>query len=60
LWVLSLILQTHSQGDRVEAPVEGTSLTDPYAIGPEDVLSIHVWKEEALTRTTPARTVGKI
>jgi polysaccharide export outer membrane protein len=33
---------------------------DQYIIGPEDVLYIHVWKEEALTRTIPVRTDGKI
>src|SRR4030067_1187675 len=31
-----------------------------YMIGPEDVLYIHVWKEEALTRTVPVRMDGKI
>jgi polysaccharide export outer membrane protein len=29
-------------------------------IGPEDVLSITVWKEEALSRTVPVRIDGKI
>ena len=31
-----------------------------YMIGPEDVLYIHVWKEESLTRTVPVRMDGKI
>jgi polysaccharide biosynthesis/export protein len=31
-----------------------------YVIGPEDVLYIHVWREEALTRTVPVRADGKI
>jgi len=31
-----------------------------YVIGPEDVLYIHVWKEDALTRTVPVRIDGKI
>jgi polysaccharide export outer membrane protein len=31
-----------------------------YVIGPEDVLYIHVWKEEALSRTVPVRMDGKI
>jgi len=31
-----------------------------YVIGPEDVLYIHVWKEEALSRTVPVRSDGKI
>ncbi len=34
---------------------------DPgYVIGPEDVLHIAVWKEEALTRTVPVRSDGMI
>jgi polysaccharide export outer membrane protein len=32
----------------------------PYVIGPEDVLHINVWKEEALSRTVPVRMDGKI
>jgi polysaccharide export outer membrane protein len=39
-----------------EAAVDG----DQYVIGPEDVLYIYVWKEEALTRTVPVRMDGKI
>ena len=35
-------------------------VTESYVIGPEDVLHIHVWKEEALTRTVPVRMDGKI
>lgn len=31
-----------------------------YVIGPEDVLFIHVWKEEALSKTVPVRMDGKI
>jgi polysaccharide biosynthesis/export protein len=31
-----------------------------YIIGPEDVLLIHVWREEAITRTLPVRIDGKI
>ncbi len=31
-----------------------------YIIGPEDVLNIHVWKEEHLSRTVPVRIDGKI
>ena len=34
--------------------------SDRYVIGPEDVLFIHVWKEEALSRTVPVRMDGKI
>ena len=31
-----------------------------YLIGPEDVLDIHVWKEDALTRSVPVRSDGMI
>jgi polysaccharide biosynthesis/export protein len=41
---------------QAEVAVDG----DQYVIGPEDVLYIHVWKEEALTRTVPVRMDGKI
>ena len=34
--------------------------SDQYVIGPEDVLYIHVWREDALSRTIPVRTDGKI
>jgi polysaccharide export outer membrane protein len=34
--------------------------TNQYVIGPEDVLYIHTWKEEALSRTVPVRMDGKI
>jgi polysaccharide export outer membrane protein len=33
---------------------------ESYVIGPEDVLYIHVWKEEALSRTVLVRMDGKI
>ena len=41
---------------QAEAVVDG----DQYVIGPEDILYIHVWKEEAVTRTVPVRMDGKI
>jgi polysaccharide export outer membrane protein len=34
--------------------------SDQYMIGPEDVLYIHVWKENDLSRTVPVRADGKI
>ena len=34
--------------------------SDQYIIGPEDVLLIYVWREEAFTRTLPVRIDGKI
>ncbi|MFB3926455.1 MAG: polysaccharide biosynthesis/export family protein [Syntrophales bacterium] len=40
---------------KIISPGEGT-----YIIGPEDVLFIHVWREEALSRAVPVRADGKI
>ena len=34
--------------------------SDQYIIGPEDVLLIHVWREETLTRSVTVRIDGKI
>ena len=34
--------------------------SDQYVIGPEDILYIHVWKEESFSRTVPVRMDGKI
>lgn len=34
--------------------------SDKYVIGPEDILYIHVWREEALSRTVPVRMDGFI
>lgn len=34
--------------------------SDQYVIGPEDVLSIYVWREEAFTKQLPVRIDGKI
>jgi polysaccharide export outer membrane protein len=47
-----------SSGDQIQADVADDS--DQYVIGPEDVLHIHVWREEALTRTVPVRMDGNI
>lgn len=41
---------------QAEVPVD----SDQYVIGPEDVLYIHVWKEESLMRTIPVRMDGMI
>ena len=43
-----------------EAQAEVATDSDQYVIGPEDVLYIHVWKEDVLTRTVPVRMDGKI
>src|SRR5512135_485032 len=65
LILLVLAAMAYPQADREilsrkeaqgEVPVDG----DQYVIGAEDILYIHVWKEEALTRTVPVRMDGKI
>jgi polysaccharide export outer membrane protein len=43
-----------------EVQAEVATDSDQYIIGSEDVLYIHVWKEETLTRTVTVRTDGKI
>jgi polysaccharide export outer membrane protein len=39
---------------------EWSPVSEAYVIGPEDVLYIHVWKEEALSRSVLVRMDGKI
>ncbi len=62
-----LVLPTcaHTQGgkeDLSKKQAQGEVVADSshYVIGPEDSLYIHVWKEEALSRTVPVRMDGKI
>ncbi len=43
-----------------QAQAEVVADSDQYVIGPEDVLYIHVWREESLTRTVPVRMDGNI
>ena len=43
-----------------KASVEAASQSPDYVIGPEDGLSINVWKEPDLTATLPVRPDGKI
>ena len=52
---VSFSLSQEKQG-ATDKPVENPN----YVIGAEDVLYIHVWKEEALTRTVPVRSDGMI
>jgi polysaccharide export outer membrane protein len=47
-------------GFKRELQAEGVADRDHYVIGPEDVLSIHVWKEDALSRSVPVRMDGNI
>jgi len=43
-----------------QAQAEVAADSDQYVIGPEDVLYIHVWREDALSRTLPVRVDGNI
>ena len=43
-----------------ELLAEGVADRDHYVIGCEDLLYIHVWKEDAISRTLPVRTDGNI
>jgi len=63
--LLVMISVAYPQADKEilskkEAQAEVAVDGGQYMIGPEDVLYIHVWKEEALTRTVPVRMDGKI
>ena len=53
--------QEDKQGAEKKAPEpQWMPVSESYVIGPEDVLNIHVWKEEALSRTVGVRMDGKI
>ena len=63
--LLVMISVAYPQADKEilskkEAQAEVAVDGGQYMIGPEDVLYIHVWKEETLTRTVPVRMDGKI
>jgi len=49
-----------AQGQKSDTPRGEASAPDAYRIGPEDILNISVWKNDALTRTVPVRPDGKI
>ncbi len=60
-----ITLMVSAQTDREtllkkESQAEGVAGRDHYVMGPEDVLYIHVWKEDALSRTVPVRMDGNI
>jgi polysaccharide export outer membrane protein len=63
VWIVFMFIPAvYAQDDKAKKQTqpEWTSASESYVIGPEDVLYIHVWKEEALSRTIPVRTDGKI
>jgi polysaccharide export outer membrane protein len=48
------------QDGAVEQSAGRSAAPEAYRIGPEDMLQISVWKNEAMTRTVPVRPDGKI
>jgi polysaccharide biosynthesis/export protein len=47
-------------GGAAERDANRTAAPETYRIGPEDVLQISVWKNEAMSRAVPVRPDGKI
>jgi polysaccharide biosynthesis/export protein len=47
-------------GGNAQPATAGKQHDDDYLIGPEDVLSINVWKEPEISRTIPVRLDGRI
>jgi polysaccharide export outer membrane protein len=65
LMTLNLTSPSYSQegketASKKQTQSEGVSGSENYVIGPEDVLQIHVWREDVLSRTIPVRMDGKI
>jgi polysaccharide export outer membrane protein len=63
LWVGIPIVysQEDKEGPEKKKPqAQWMPVSETYVIGPEDVISIYVWKEEAFSRTVPVRMDGKI
>jgi polysaccharide export outer membrane protein len=66
VWILFMFTpMVYAQEDKEnpskkQAKPEWAPVGESYLIGPEDVLYIHVWKEEALSRTVLVRMDGKI
>lgn len=44
----------------LNAPAMGVPVASDYVIGPEDILQVSIWKNEAMSRTLPVRPDGKI
>ncbi len=65
LFSLMTIPSAFSQGEK-KSPEGKQTIPDvpidsaTYVIGPEDLLSIYVWREEALTKTVLVRSDGMI
>ena len=58
--LLSLVLAAVPALALAPPPAEVPEDLPPYVIGPEDVLQVAVWNNEAMTRTIPVRPDGMI
>jgi len=59
---LNLLLMGCTKEGLKQTETEGPkgSESDPYVIGPEDVLQVEVWREKSLSGNVPVRSDGKI
>lgn len=65
VWIVFIFIsvaypQENKELLKKQSQSEWIHISEGYVIGPEDVLYIHVWKEDALSRTVPVRMDGKI
>ena len=63
LTIMATMIATDAGAQQPAGPPKGRPLPaglDDYKIGPEDVLSISVWKNEAMSRVLPVRPDGMI
>jgi polysaccharide export outer membrane protein len=61
--VLANVVSTGASAQQPASPAKAKPMTaglDEYRIGPEDVLSISVWKNEPMSRVLPVRPDGMI
>jgi polysaccharide export outer membrane protein len=58
--IVLLLSASFSLSQEKQGTTDKPIVNPNYVIGPEDVLYIQVWREEALTRTVPVRSDGMI
>lgn len=63
-WVVVVLVAVLAAGAAAQKPADkapaGTANDQEYVIGPEDVLSVNVWKEPEVSAAVPVRPDGKI
>src|SRR5262245_1121713 len=63
LAMVTVLVATHASAQQPASPAKGRPLPaglDDYKIGPEDILAISVWKNEAMSKVLPVRPDGMI